>query len=89
MSFDCRYCRIHDDAATRLTPAVLTAKAHECGLAHAYDVEAVDVTRHRWHRHLVDVVVHMRYGDDILDPQFPDEAKRAVTAAVEALLIRA
>ena len=88
MGFDCTYSRIRDDAATRLTLDVLAAKAHELGLAHAYDVAAVDVMPHRWRRHLVDVVVHMRYGDDVLDPQFPDEARLAVTAAVDALLAR-
>jgi hypothetical protein len=40
---------------------------------------------HRWRRHVVDVVVHMADGDDILGTQFPDEARDAVTAAVELL----
>lgn len=86
MAFDCTFPCIRSDVATRLTQDMLAARAHDFGLAHAYDVVSIDILPHRWRRGLVDVVVHMAYGDDVLEPQFPDEAKAAVESAVAALL---
>lgn len=86
MAFSCTYPGVRRDAATRLTAEVLAAKASEFGLTPAYVVTAVEVQRRRWRRDLVNVVVHVKYGTDVLHPQFPDEAKLAVTAAVKALL---
>lgn len=86
MAFDYTYPCIPGEAATRLTRDGLAAKASELGLTHAYVIDAIELVRHRWRHGLVDVVVHVGYGDDLLDPQLPDEAQDAVMAAIDALV---
>ena len=86
MAFTCTYSGIPYDDANRLTPEMLTLKASELGLEAAYVVVAIEIQRRRWRRGLADIIVHLGYGENVLHPQFPDEAKRAITAAVDALL---
>lgn len=86
MAFDYTYPCVRGDAASGLTRELLAAKANELGLTRAYVIDAIDVVRHRWRHGLVDVVVHMGYGEDLLDPQLPDEAQQAVLAAIDALV---
>lgn len=86
MAFDYTYPCVRGEAAAHLSRDVLAAKASELGLTHAYVIDAIDLVRHRWRRNLVDVVVHLGYGDDLLDPQLPDEAQDVVLAAVDALV---
>lgn len=85
MAFDYTYPCVRDDAATRLTRDGVAAKAHELGLTRAYVIDAVELVPHRWRRQLVDVIVHVGYGDDLLDPQLPDDVHDVVTAAIAAL----
>lgn len=86
MAFDYTYPCVRGEAASRLTRELLAAKASELGLTRAYVIDAIDVVRHRWRHGLADVVVHMGYGDDLLDPQLPDEAEEVVIAAIDALV---
>lgn len=86
MAFDCAYRGLGIDESARLTRDVLAAVAREHGLGAVYVIADVEVVPHRWRRRTVDVVVHMADGDDILGMQFPDEARDAVTAAVESIL---
>lgn len=85
MAFDCTYPGVPIEDAARLTCGAIAARAREHGLGSVYVVGSVRVRPHRWRRHVVDVVVHVADGDDILGTQFPDEAHHAVTAAVEWL----
>ena len=66
MAFDYTYPCIRGEAAGRLTRDQLAAKASELGMTHAYVIDAIHFVRHRWRRDLVDVVVHIGYGDDLL-----------------------
>lgn len=86
MSFDCAYRRLDVAASARLTREAIASAAREHGLADVYVVSGVDVVPHRWRRRTMDLVVHLADGVDILGMQFPDEARAAVTAAVETIL---
>jgi hypothetical protein len=85
MAFDCAYRGLGIDESARLTRDAVAAAAREHGLGAVYVIAGVDVVPHRWRRRTVDVVVHLADGDDVLGMQFPDEARAAVTEAVEAL----
>ena len=85
MAFDCTYSGIPIEDAAWLTRDAVAARAREHGLGSVYVIASVRVHPHRWRRHVVDVIVHLADGDDILGTQFPDEAHDAVTAAVEWL----
>jgi hypothetical protein len=86
MAFDYTYPCIRGASTTRLTRDALAAKASELGLTRAYVIDAVELVPHRWRRQLVDVVVHVGYGDDLLDPQLPDDVHDVVMAALAALV---
>lgn len=85
MAFDCVYPGIGIADAPSLTRDAIDAAARERGLASVYVVESVVVVPRRWRRRTVDVIVRMADGDDVLGMQFPDEARAAVTAAVDTL----
>lgn len=85
MAFDCTYSGIPIEDAACLTRDAVAFRAHEHGLGSVYVIASVRVHPRRWRRGIVDLVVHLADGDDILGTQFPDEAHDAVTAAVEWL----
>ena len=85
MAFDWTYRCVHGTTAARLTRERLAAKAAELGLRPAYAIDAIELVPHRWRRQLMDVIVHVGYGDDLLDPQLPDDVHDVVTAAIAAL----